>query len=143
VFQGVVRAEQPEIDTPVARGRGRRILIVDDNEDAARMLALALTYAGYETSVAFDGLTALSLAAPFQPHAALLDLGLPVIDGFELASRLRALEGLSSLKLVAITGYGRPDDRTRTLKAGFDQHVVKPLDLKEFEVMLAGILESP
>src|SRR5262249_37197933 len=109
---------------------GRRIMVVDDNADAARLLADALEIVGHETRVAFDGPGALEAAAAFQPDAALLDLGLPLMDGYELARQIVAadVEGRRPV-LVAVTGYGQASDRERSLAAGFDAHVVKPVDM--------------
>ncbi len=109
---------------------GVRVLVVDDNEDAALMLREALTYAGHETQTAHDGPTALELAAHFKPGVALVDLGLPVMDGFELARQLRSNDELKSIRLVAVTGYGQEQDRHRTRAAGFDAHLVKPVDIE-------------
>jgi PAS domain S-box-containing protein len=110
-----------------------RILVVDDNEDAAETLVYALTLKGYETRAAYDAPTALRLAAVFSPHVAFLDLGLPVMDGYELAAHLRKLPGLADLRLIAITGYGQESDRQRTREAGFHHHLVKPVDLAAVE----------
>ena len=107
---------------------GERVLVVDDNVDAAEMLADALSGAGYEVRVATDGLDAIAVARDFRPHAGLLDIGLPVLDGYELARRLREEHG-AGLRLVAITGYGQASDRRRAHEAGFDEHVVKPVGL--------------
>jgi CheY-like chemotaxis protein len=115
----------------------KRILIVDDNQDAADLLAEAVSSLGHEVAIARDGPTALAAAQAFHPEIALLDLGLPVMDGYELARRLRAL-GRPELRLVAITGYGQDSDRRRSLEAGFEQHLVKPLDLGYLERLLAG-----
>jgi signal transduction histidine kinase len=108
---------------------GRRILIVDDNLDAARLMSDALEVVGYDTRVAFDGPTALATAAEFRPHAALLDLGLPLMDGYELAERMRTARGQRRVVLVAVTGYGQVSDREKSRAAGFDAHVVKPVDV--------------
>ncbi len=122
---------------PNVRQNERRILVVDDNADAADMLAEALQMLGYRTAIAHDGLTALTLAHEFEPHTALLDIGLPVMDGYELAGRLRAERG-ADLVLVAITGYGQESDRRRSRDAGFKEHVTKPVDL----IKLAKLLET-
>ena len=114
-----------------------RVLIVDDNEDAADMLAHVLTSRGHETRVAHDGVEALRACADFAPHAAFLDLGLPVMDGYELASRLRELPGLQDIRLIAVTGYGQESDRRRTHAAGFQHHLVKPVDISAIEALLA------
>ncbi len=108
---------------------GLRVLVVDDNTDAAMMLADALAESGYQTSTAADGPAALAIAAAFRPHVALLDIGLPVMDGFELARQFRATADLRSTRLVAVTGYGQERDRLASAAAGFDAHLVKPIDL--------------
>jgi PAS domain S-box-containing protein len=106
---------------------GRRILVVDDNVDAARLTAEALEAVGHQTRVAFDGPGALHAAGEFRPHIALLDLGLPLMDGYELAQQLKAAPSDGPL-LVAVTGYGQASDHERTTAAGFHAHVVKPVD---------------
>jgi len=110
-----------------------RILVVDDNEDAAEMLVEALTRKGYETRAAYDAPTALRLAAAFSPDIAFLDIGLPVMDGYELAAHLRRIPGLSGLRLIAVTGYGQESDRQKTREAGFAHHLVKPIDIAAIE----------
>ena len=109
--------------------RSKRILVVDDNADAAESLAMLLSLQGHETRVALRGKEALAAAEGFKPDVALLDLGLPEMDGYELAARLRAMPELRGVRLLALTGYGRSEDRHRTRAAGFDDHLVKPVDL--------------
>jgi CheY-like chemotaxis protein len=121
---------------PVTAEAFARILVVDDNQDGAEMLAEVLAVKGYDARVAHDGPAALELAQDFRPQAAFLDLGLPVMDGFALAARLRALPGLERLRLIAVTGYGQDADRARTRAAGFDVHLVKPVDLDAIEAAL-------
>jgi PAS domain S-box-containing protein len=116
----------------------RRILIVDDNQDAADMLADLLQATGYAVCVAYDAPSALDLADRFQPEFAFLDVGLPVMDGYELGRRLRERPGLSALTLVAVTGYGQESDRERSAAAGFRAHIVKPIDLASLESLLRG-----
>jgi CheY-like chemotaxis protein len=106
-----------------------RVLVVDDNVDAAEVLAEALRALGHEVAVAHDGREALVLAASFDPDAAVLDIGLPGMDGYELARRIRALAAARPPRLVALTGYGQDGDRVRAREAGFDVHLVKPVDL--------------
>jgi signal transduction histidine kinase len=118
---------------------GYRILVVDDNEDAALMLHYALTLAGHEIRVAHDGPRALSVARDFAPTVALLDLGLPVMDGFELARRLREQAGTTRITLIALTGYGQASDRDRTREAGFDAHLVKPIDPENLDSFIRGL----
>ena len=119
-------------DEPARAGEAApaRVLIVDDNEDAADLLSLVLEARGYQTRVAPDGPSALRVAVEFRPTTALLDIGLPVMDGFELARRLRAMPELAPLRLIAVTGYGQETDRQRSRDAGFDHHLVKPIDVK-------------
>lgn len=113
-----------------------RVLVVDDNEDGAEMLAEALSGKGYDTRVAHDAPTALRVAAEFAPDVAFLDIGLPVMDGYELAAHLRDIPGLGALRLVAVTGYGQKEDRQRTEQAGFHHHLVKPVDITAIEATL-------
>jgi len=108
----------------------RRILIVDDNSDAAEMLADALAVMGHQTRVAFDGPSGLDAAAGFEPDIAFLDIGLPAMDGYELARRMRSELAFPQLRLVALTGYGQDSDRERSAAAGFDSHMVKPINLR-------------
>jgi PAS domain S-box-containing protein len=118
---------------------GPRILVVDDNADAAEMLAAALTVKGYQTRVAHDSPAALLVAETFRPEIAFLDLGLPVMDGYELAMRLRDIPDVGAMRLIAVTGYGQASDRRKTRRAGFHQHLVKPVDLGLVDQVLAGI----
>jgi CheY-like chemotaxis protein len=111
----------------VHAGGRRRVLVVDDNADAAELLAMALTGAGHDVRVAHDGPSALEVALEFAFDVALLDLGLPAMDGIELGERLRA-SGQGG-RLVAVTGYGQEADRVRSKEAGFCAHLVKPVDL--------------
>ncbi|HET8644823.1 MAG TPA: ATP-binding protein [Vicinamibacteria bacterium] len=125
------RAEAPERPPPAraARLAGTRILVVDDNADAGDMLAEALRAAGAETRTALDGAAALGIARSFQPQVALLDLGLPEMDGFELGRRLRAQMGAACPLIIAVTGYGQETDRQRSRSAGFHDHLVKPVEV--------------
>jgi CheY-like chemotaxis protein len=107
----------------------QRILVVDDNADAADVLAEALRTYGHHVLVAHDGAGALAAAAAFAPDAAVLDIGLPGMDGYELARRLRAELSGRPPRLVALTGYGQDGDRAKAREAGFDVHLVKPVDL--------------
>jgi PAS domain S-box-containing protein len=105
----------------------RRILVVDDNTDAAQLMAELFERSGHSIAIAHDGPSALEVAATFSPEVAILDIGLPVMDGYELARRLRQQLG-TSVYLVALTGYGQASDRDRAKAAGFDVHLVKPVD---------------
>lgn len=135
-------AEPAEGGRPPLAGRQRRrlrVLVVDDNADAAEMLAGALDVDGCEVHVAHDGPEALALCHGEAFDAALLDLGLPVMDGYELADRLRALRQFRRARLVAVTGYGQDSDRRRTEAAGFHHHLVKPVDLETLRAIMASL----
>jgi len=114
-----------------ALGQRDRILVVDDNRDAAETLHAGLVHHGYDVVVAFDPAAAMKIAREFRPGIALLDIEMPEMNGYELAVQLRGLdEPGGTLRLVAVTGFGQPGDRERALAAGFDRHLVKPVDLK-------------
>jgi signal transduction histidine kinase/ActR/RegA family two-component response regulator len=115
----------------------RKILIIDDNVDAATSLAEILKIEGHECEAVFSAHAGLERAATLRPDFVLLDIGLPGLDGYEVARRLRQLDGLEAVGLIALTGYGQPEDRERTRVAGFDGHLVKPLDFGELERTLA------
>lgn len=134
-----LRIEGPRIAVRPPVPAGCRVLIVDDNEDSAEMIAAALTALGHDTRVALDGPSALDVALAFQPEVALLDIGLPVMDGHELARRLKAAPGTRQIRLVAVTGYGQPRDRVASAEAGFDAHMLKPVNLNELAHMLSGL----
>jgi signal transduction histidine kinase/ActR/RegA family two-component response regulator len=124
---------------PEKPSRQRRILLVDDNQDTVRSLARLLQLRGHEVATAFDGVAALKLAQEFQPDFLLLDLGLPGLDGYELARRLRA-QGFVRTPIVAISGYAQEGDRIRSRQAGFNYHFAKPVD---FEALAELIVEDP
>jgi PAS domain S-box-containing protein len=129
----------PAPDGPSARGAAsRRVLVVDDNADAADTLALLLRLQGHDVRVAHDGPSALSQASAEPPDVALLDIGMPGMDGYELARRFRATAPLKGVLLVAVTGWGQEEDRRRTREAGFDYHLVKPVEARALEGVLAG-----
>ena len=111
--------------------RTRRILIVDDNEDSACSLALLHERRGHETRIAFTGPDAVAAAAEFLPEVVILDVGLPGMNGFEVARRIRALPGLADALLVAMSGYGSEEDLAEGKRAGFNEYLVKPVDLKK------------
>jgi CheY-like chemotaxis protein len=119
-----------------------RMLVVDDNVDALEMLTEALQLLGHDAHAASDAEAALAAASQLQPNLALLDIGLPVIDGYELGRRLRAVPGLGSIKLVALTGYGQASDKEKSKAAGFDAHLVKPVDLNAIQALIRELLPS-
>jgi signal transduction histidine kinase/ActR/RegA family two-component response regulator len=143
-------AEKPatvRAEPAVALAKRITVLVVDDNEDAALLMADSLERAGYVTKVAHDAREAIDVAREIQPAAAILDIGLPVIDGFELAKMLRQEPGLERMCLIALTGYGQAADRERALAAGFDRHLVKPVTVSAIRAVLdaavSGIPAQP
>jgi CheY-like chemotaxis protein len=139
--EGSAPALQP---TPLASSAvaapGHRILVVDDNVDGAETLAMLLSLSGYETRTAFDGPSALSAAAEFQPHVVFLDIGLPGMNGYEVAQRLRAGAGMQAARLIALTGWGTEEDQRKSREAGFDAHLTKPVEPAAVDKVLAQLL---
>ena len=129
----------PSKDSAESRGPSLRVLVVDDNMDAAQSLGLLLEQSGHEVQTAYDGPTALKIALEFRPNVMLLDIGLPGIDGFEVAKRLRQQPQLGSVVLVALTGYGQITDIERSRNAGFNHHLVKPANLAKVLQILATV----
>jgi len=132
---GVAPAPPPEARATLHERR-LRVLIVDDNVDAAESLRMLLDSSGHRIAVSHDGQAALEHAAALQPDVIFLDIGLPGIDGYEVARRLRRNPTLAATLIVAMTGYGQPDDLKRSLDAGFDRHLVKPVDPAAIEHLL-------
>jgi two-component system, sensor histidine kinase len=122
---------------PVTRGRLRKVLVVDDNRDAAETLAAVLRMSGHTVSVAYDARDALRVAAREQPEVCILDIGLPEMSGYELARRIRQESWGEIALLIALTGWGQPADKQRALVAGFDRHLTKPVHPDEVERLLA------
>lgn len=115
---------------------GHRILVVDDNQDAADLMAEYLEALGYTTRIAYDGAAAVNVADEFHPDLVLLDIGLPVMNGYEVARHLRERPPSPDLRIVAVTGYGQESDRQRAKEAGFDAHLVKPLTVDRLDHLL-------
>jgi len=124
-------AASAEAEAPASK----RVLVVDDNEDAAELLREILSCLGHRVEVAYDGATALKLAESFHPDVALLDIGMPVMDGYELAARLRKSAGPTP-RLIAITGYGA-ETVAAEAEEGFDQHLIKPFDVNRLQELIA------
>jgi signal transduction histidine kinase/ActR/RegA family two-component response regulator len=124
---------QPAVPAAVSP---RRIMIVEDQRDAAEMLAMVLTAQSHQVHIAPDGHAALQTVGQFRPDIMLIDIGLPGMSGYDLAERIRSDRTLEHVRLVALTGYGGPDDRTRALDCGFDRHVVKPIDERGLNELL-------
>jgi two-component system, sensor histidine kinase len=124
-------------------GRPRRILVVEDNDDAREMLRTALTLDGHDVHEAADGRTGLEMATALRPDVALIDVGLPGLDGYEIARRLATIQGRESMRLIAITGYGQTEDRRRALEAGFDAHLTKPVEPEQLADLIASASHRP
>ena len=124
-----------EFDIPPPTGH--RILVVDDNKDAAASLALLLRLMGHETRTANSGAEAIEVADEFQPDVGLLDIGMPKLNGYETARRMREKTWGREMLLVALTGWGQEADRRRSSDAGFNWHLVKPVNVEEIERLLA------
>jgi two-component system CheB/CheR fusion protein len=126
--QGPVHGKKVNSQPAPVAVRPKRILIVDDNADASEVLAMLLANEGHQVETRLDGVSGLSAAETFSPDVVLLDIGLPGMDGYEVARRLRESGANQSVVLVAVTGYGLPADRLRSAEAGFDHHLTKPVD---------------
>jgi CheY-like chemotaxis protein len=134
--QGLSAAESPTRNRLAAL----RVLVVDDNRDAADSLALLLRLAGYEVQVAYTGSDALEAVRSFQPQVLLQDLQMPDMSGYDVARRLREQPAAKKVVLVAVSGHGSEGDRRRSLEAGFDHHLVKPVDLYALQQVLASLV---
>ena len=128
--------------TTERRAIGRRVLVLDDNADSAESLAELLRLWGHEVRTAHSGSEALDAARDFKPDAALLDLGMPDMNGYEAARLLRERAGLNGTAFIALTGYGQEADRRRSEEAGFQAHLVKPVDPKALRELLAGLRKT-
>jgi CheY-like chemotaxis protein len=131
-------ASAPVDDPAPAALVRRRILIADDNQDAADSLSMLLQLAGHDVRVAHLGRAALALAEAFRPDTAVLDIGMPDLSGYEVAQMLRREPWATKMQLIALTGWGQHDDRRRAMEAGFDHHLVKPVDTDQ----LRGLIVS-
>ena len=152
--EGPGRGSEFVVRLPAARGPGtaeagpevapaaaaaRRVLVVDDNVDAADSLGALLGLMGHQVAYAYDGPAAVKAARAFRPDAALLDIGLPGMNGYEVARRIRAEPGLGPTLLVAISSWGQDEDRRRSHEAGFDHHLIKPADVSSVQRLLADL----
>lgn len=126
-------------ETPPASHHVRRVLVVDDNQDTLDLLVIGIEMLGYEVFSAPDGESALAVVQAQRPDIAFMDVGLPDMDGYELARRIREDERMARMRLVALTGYSQTSDRERALRAGFDAHLVKPVNLKKIEETLHAL----
>jgi CheY-like chemotaxis protein len=126
-------------DKSPARQSSLRVLIVDDNRDNADSLVLLLRLVGNDTRTAYDGEEGVTVAAEFRPDVMLLDIGLPKLNGYEACQRIREQSWGKGIVLIAVTGWGQEEDRRRSREAGFDHHMVKPVDPQELMKFLAGL----
>lgn len=131
-------ASKASSDGDFTAGRGKRVLVVEDHRDSAEMLCEVLQVYGCVTRIAHDGPPALEAAQSFKPDIALIDISLPQMDGYEVARRIRQLPGLGEIKLVALTGHSEAAHRSRSEQAGFDRHLVKPVDPEELRRLIGG-----
>jgi len=138
--------ETPDVeattDVPVP-GAGLKILVVDDSRDAADTCAMLLELSGHHVQTAYTGQRALELAETFRPHVLLLDIGLPDLDGYQLAKNIRASSWGRGTVLVAVTGWGQEQDRRRAFDAGFDHHLTKPIAAETVESLLQSLSAVP
>jgi CheY-like chemotaxis protein/two-component sensor histidine kinase len=139
----VAQPEQPQVPAEVQPAGPRRILVVDDNADAASSLAMLLGMTGNETHTANDGLAAVDAAQTFHPDVILLDIGLPKLNGLDVCRRIRQQPWGQRIVMVALTGWGQEDDRRKSQEAGFNHHMVKPLDYNELMKLLASLDAMP
>lgn len=139
LWKGPVRSINKAEAAPTADEPGSqlRVLLIDDNVDALHMLSAALVHSGYVVANSTDAVQGLELVRKFQPDVAVLDIGLPVVDGYELARWIRASELPRQPRLIALTGYGQPTDRSRAAAAGFDDHLVKPVSLERLTASIS------
>ncbi len=124
--------------TPGAKRSANRILVVDDNVDLSRALTTLLSRFGYDAQAVNDGHTAIEAARALRPEVVLLDLGLPGIDGYEVARRLRREEGVRDATIIAITGYGQEDGGRYSREEGFNHHLIKPVQIEALVAILEG-----
>jgi PAS domain S-box-containing protein len=134
----VQESRQPAEDNKEASSRKRRILVVDDNRDAADSLALMLQMMGHDTRTAYDGAEAVQAAESFRPEVVLLDIGLPKMNGYEVAGRIRQQPWGASVTLIALTGWGQDEDKRRASEAGFDHHLTKPVEAASLREKVSG-----
>ena len=129
----------PSVGDARPLGPGLKVLVVDDGRDVTHTFSILLQRDGHKVRTAFDGPTAIEVSLDFRPHVVLLDIGLPGMNGFEVARRLRQVPELENVVIVALTGYGQESDRQRSLEAGFNYHLVKPADIRKVREILATV----
>jgi CheY-like chemotaxis protein len=127
--------------TEASASPGYRILIADDNRDAAESLAMLLEMSGHEVRTAEDGEAALAVTEQFLPHAAFIDIGMPRLNGYEVAKRVRREAWGASVRLIALTGWGQDDNKRQAFESGFDHHLTKPVDPSQLDTLLERLLK--
>jgi two-component system CheB/CheR fusion protein len=130
------------VETAKQIAQTSRLLVVDDNIDSADMLVMLLQMLGHEAQAAYSGQTALEMAVKYQPEFVLLDIGMPDMNGYEVALRLRQRPQTKDVRLIAMTGYGQDSDRERSKEAGFDRHLVKPVDPQKLQELLTTLSQQ-
>jgi CheY-like chemotaxis protein len=133
----VVPADKQLQGTSVTQNKSRRILVIDDNEDAAQTLGMVLEMSGHEVHLAYDGEQAVAMARDLNPQIALVDIGLPKLNGYGVAQSIRAEPWGEKMVLIALTGWGQEDDKRRALAAGFNFHLTKPVDPDQVDALIA------
>ena len=129
-----------ESDSVMTAASKYRILVVDDNEDSAVGLSIMLKIMGHDTRAAFDGASAVEVAQTYRPNVMLLDIGLPKMNGYDVCRRIRTQPWGGDMVLIAVTGWGQDEDKRKSKEAGFNFHMVKPIDPDALEKLLAGLL---
>src|SRR5450830_321506 len=127
---------------PATQALTCNVLVVDDNQDAAQILAELLSMQGHQVQIAFDGPSALEMVSHFTPQIALLDIGLPIMDGYDVAEHMRSMPHLQGISLIALTGYGQASDKLRSAQAGFDHHLVKPVDIDVVDELIRSTMAA-
>jgi two-component system CheB/CheR fusion protein len=128
------------VTSPVASQKApeRRVLVIEDNVDSAKTIQMLLELQGHKVQAAFDGLSGIEAAKIFKPEVILLDIGLPGMDGYEVAKRLRKLPENEKVLLIAFSGYGQAEDLRKSKEAGFDHHLIKPADMGQLQALISG-----
>jgi CheY-like chemotaxis protein len=137
------RTLAPDLAGSVYRAERRRVLVADDNIDGAESLRLNLEISGHDARAVFDGAAALALADEFRPDVMVLDLGMPKVDGYEVCRRVRNRSWGDAVTIIALTGWGQEQDRRRTLEAGFDHHLVKPVEPQLLTQLIGKLRLTP
>jgi CheY-like chemotaxis protein len=136
----ITSADQPALDAgPSTTLPPRRVLVVDDNQDAADSVGMLLSLLGLDVHVVYNGPAALEAAASFKPAVVLMDIGMPGMDGYEVARRIRLQPETEDVILIALTGWGQEEDRQRSLSAGFDHHLIKPTNVSALETLFVSL----